>query len=269
MHKMHVARIVLVLALVALSLGLSGLGAAADEPLYHTVRWGETLSSIAHKYGVSVSALAEANALRNLNLVYAGQRLVIPGVVATEYTSYTVKRGDSLLSIAAKFGVSVRDLVARNNIRNSNLVFVGQTLIIPGTATTGATATPTPTPAGSVTPTPTAAASSGIPTTQEAIIISSPAQDADVSSPVTVTGWGSGFENTLAVDILDENGETIGQGYVTIDAEVGQIGPFTGTVVFEAPASVQMGRISVYSISPRDGAIEHLTSVSVNLQPAE
>ncbi|MHB0857614.1 MAG: LysM peptidoglycan-binding domain-containing protein [Anaerolineae bacterium] len=258
-------RFFLVLALLALSLGAGGLGATADEPLSHTVRWGESLLSIAHKYGVSANALVQANQLRNPNLVYAGQRLIIPGAVVTEYSTYTVQRGDNLTSIAARFGVSIWDLAARNNIRNTNLLFVGQTLVIPIKGTESPT--PAPTVTATPTPSPTPTASSDVPVVQEELIIAAPARDADVTSPVTVTGWGRGFENSLAVDIFDENGETIGQGYVTIDAELGQIGPFTGTVEFTAPASAQMGRISVYSISPRDGAIEHLTSVSVNLQP--
>ncbi len=98
-------------------------------------------------------------------------------------------------------------------------------------------------------------------------MISSPASGANVSTPVTVTGYGSGFENSLAVDIVDEAGNVIGQGFVTINAEVGESGPFTGTVEFTAPSSAQTGRIAVYDISPRDGGIEHLNSVTVTLQP--
>jgi hypothetical protein len=84
---------------------------------------------------------------------------------------------------------------------------------------------------------------------------------------VTVTGWGSGFENNLAVDVLDQSGSVIGQGNVMVDAEFGQVGPFTGTVTFTPPDSTQLGRVAVYTISPRDGAIEHLASVTVNLKP--
>jgi len=106
-----------------------------------------------------------------------------------------------------------------------------------------------------------------MPVVQEAILITAPAQGDELSSPVTVQGWGSAFENTLAVDILDANGTVIGQGYAMIDAEMGQTGPFTGTVGFEAPAAAELGRVAVYSVSARDGAIEHLSSVTVDLQP--
>ena len=52
-----------------------------------------------------------------------------------------------------------------------------------------------------------------------------------------------------------------------VDAEFGQVGPFSGVIEFTAPDEEQFGRIQVYGISPRDGAIEHLASVTVNLVP--
>jgi hypothetical protein len=160
-----------------------------------------------------------------------------------------------LLSIAAYYHVNYWDIARLNGIWNVNLIFVGQKLRIP----VAADATPTPTPTSE----------SGAPTVQEAIIITAPAADAEITSPVTVTGWGSAFENTLAVDILDAEGNVIGQGYVTIDADAGAVGPFTGTVEFTAPTEAGQGRVSVYGISARDGAIEHLNSVTVNLAAAE
>ena len=189
---------------------------AAEDPFYHTVRYGETLSWIAWQYGVTVQEIMDANSLTNANYIYAGQQLIIPGVEEGEYTEHVVAYGESLLSIAAYYHVNYLDIARLNGIWNINLIFVGQTLRIPQTS-------PEPTE------TPT---SEGAPTVQEAIIITSPAADEEISSPVTVTGWGSAFENSLAVDILDADGNVIGQGYVTIDADAGSVGPFTGTVEY-------------------------------------
>jgi len=101
----------------------------------------------------------------------------------------------------------------------------------------------------------------------ELITIDTPTQGMTVTSPVTVTGLGIGFEGNLAVRVLDGTGFEIGSGYATIAAgEMGEQGPYTGVVTFTVPHTTQMGRIQVYSISPRDGAIEHLNSVSVVLQ---
>jgi len=246
MVKRRVFTIILVTLLLFPLAGAISIG--AEEVLYHTVKYGETVYGIARMYGVTPQAIIEANKLANANLIYIGQRLIIPAP-AEEIAIHIVARGESLLSIAAKYGVSMWAIALRNGLANPNLIYVGQRLVIPS----GGTPAPSPKPTA--------------PAKQEAIIITSPTENADVTSPVTVKGWGSGFENSLAVDILDETGNVIGQGYVTVDAEFGQYGPFTGTIEFTKPTKAQVGRIQVYTISPRDGAIEHLASVTVNLKP--
>ncbi len=67
--------------LMAVLLGTAGTATAAPQnasPTVHVVRYGENLTMIAARYGVSVAAIMQANGLRNANFVYAGQRLVIP-----------------------------------------------------------------------------------------------------------------------------------------------------------------------------------------------
>jgi len=105
-------------------------------PRIHIVRVGETLSSIAWHYGVNVYVLAQANHIYNLNWIYPGQRLVIPGAVppplpAVKY--YTVRYGDTLSGIAARFGTTVWRLMQLNHIGNPNWIYVGQVLLIYGT----------------------------------------------------------------------------------------------------------------------------------------
>jgi LysM repeat protein len=246
-----VRRRLMTLALVLVLLLSASLGAVAQEPRYHIVTQGQTLSSIAWMYGVTVQALVDANGLASAAYIYIGQRLLIPEPAAgLGVTVHIVQAGESLLTIAARYGVTVRDLATHNGLTNWDLIFVGQRLVIPGTGD-GVVPAPGTTP----------------PNVQEAIIIANPAAMASVSSPMVVNGWGRSVENTLAVDVLDSAGVTIGQGFVIIDAEPGSMGVFTGTVEFTPPASAQAGRIQVYSISARDGAIEHLASAEVNLQP--
>jgi putative chitinase len=112
----------------------------------YTIRSGDTLSSIASRYKTSVAALAEANGIENVNLIHAGRTLRIPDGYEAEQAAardtaspaegwaqtYTVKAGDTLSEIAARFGTSVSTLAARNGIRNPNLIFVGQRLLISG-----------------------------------------------------------------------------------------------------------------------------------------
>jgi putative chitinase len=103
----------------------------------HTVRAGETLAGIAARHGTSVRAVAEANGISNPNRILVGSRLTIPGAAAPSTpagTSYRVRRGDTLGSIATQVGTTIAALVERNGLSNPNLIRVGQVLTLPGGA---------------------------------------------------------------------------------------------------------------------------------------
>lgn len=128
-------RIVIIITLFALLLTTAG-AAATQNYVVHIVQRGETLFRIALRYGTTVSAIASANGIYNINRIYVGQRLIIPAALHPRpplqgTTIYIVGRGDYLAAIAARFGTSVSAIVAVNGIRNPNLIYVGQQLIIP------------------------------------------------------------------------------------------------------------------------------------------
>lgn len=111
-------------------------GASTAAEVVHVVQLGEGLLEIATKYGVDVNAIAQANNITNRNLLRAGQRLVIPGLTQQEAarlrgTVHVVQSGESLSSIAARYGVTVNALMTMNAITDPNQIFVGQELIIP------------------------------------------------------------------------------------------------------------------------------------------
>jgi membrane-bound lytic murein transglycosylase D len=104
--------------------------------LTHRVRRGETLSHIARRYGTSVSAIMRFNNLRSANRIWPGQRLQIPvqGGHTTSRASFnptegthTVRRGDSLYSIARLYSTTV-DRIRRDNDLTSNTIYPGQKL---------------------------------------------------------------------------------------------------------------------------------------------
>ncbi len=110
--------------------------------LFHKVRRGESLSQIAERHKIRLSALKKANNIRNAHRIRAGQRLVLPGRVAPRKTKvakqpiqrqaidniYTVQKGDTIGAIAQDFKVASKDLMAWNEIKNVRQLRVGQNL---------------------------------------------------------------------------------------------------------------------------------------------
>lgn len=106
----------------------------------YTVQSGDTLSGIANKFGTNYESLANLNNISNPNRIYVGQVLKLSAnsntassahqatTNATPAGSYSVKAGDSLSAIAARYGMSYKTLARLNNISNPNRIYVGQVL---------------------------------------------------------------------------------------------------------------------------------------------
>lgn len=121
--------------------------AYAQGGVVYIVQPGDTLIGIAARYGIPPAQLAAANGLRWNAWVYVGQRLLIPGTIQTPIVSpapggstHVVQRGDTLSSIALRYGTTVAALMAANQLANPNLIYVGQRLVIPSGASTPAPA---------------------------------------------------------------------------------------------------------------------------------
>lgn len=98
-----------------------------ETGITYTVKSGDSLYSIAREYNTTVDAIKNINNLTS-NLLSIGQVLKIPSDASLE-TTYTVQKGDSLYSIAKKFGTDVNTLKSLNNL-TSNLLSIGQILIV-------------------------------------------------------------------------------------------------------------------------------------------
>ena len=108
----------------------------------HKIRRGETVSTIARKYGVSMSSIVGANDLKRPYRIIAGKTLMVPTrggksrtyskskVVPDGSGAYVVKRGDTLWDIARAHGVSIRNIKRANSL-TSNRIYTGRKLKIP------------------------------------------------------------------------------------------------------------------------------------------
>lgn len=101
----------------------------------HVVQPGETLFSIAKRYGTTVEALVQANRIADPSLIFAGQRLIIPRGQAAppqpQTREYQVQVGDTLRGIAARFGTQPEAIARLNGITHPDLIIAGQVLLIP------------------------------------------------------------------------------------------------------------------------------------------
>lgn len=102
------------------------------------VRAGDTLWAIAREYGTTVEAIARENRIVDPNRIFAGERLRI--TLPTRGNGeeiYTVRRGDTPISIAGKFGVTLSALEDRNGLERGETIYAGDKLSIPGARMSG------------------------------------------------------------------------------------------------------------------------------------
>jgi len=155
--KSLMPRVSIVLSLLGAILLFYAPAAEAAPPqqgqvTYHTVKRGENLAWIAARYGTTIGAIMQRNNIRNPNIIYAGQALAIPisapaasnpspsvtfsasptGSCAAGCT-YRIVWGDTLASIAARFGTTAQYLMSANGL-HSSYIMAGATLRVPCTA---------------------------------------------------------------------------------------------------------------------------------------
>lgn len=103
---------------------------------YYIVKAGDNLSTIANINGVAVNSIKRVRheEIVNKNMLSVGEVLAIPNSsvapTATQIKKYVVTYGDNLSSIATRYGTTVQDLVNKNNIKNPNLIQVGQVIYL-------------------------------------------------------------------------------------------------------------------------------------------
>jgi LysM repeat protein len=113
------------------------------EGTTYTVRWGDTLFSIAQRFGTTVEDIKAANGLTS-DFIVVGQELIIPGGTGVPpegpppspggQVIHIVQPGENLFRIALRYGTTVDAIAQANYIVNPWFIYVGQRLVIPGTS---------------------------------------------------------------------------------------------------------------------------------------
>jgi murein DD-endopeptidase MepM/ murein hydrolase activator NlpD len=135
------------LALMCVFLVAAGAGSST-----YTLKWGDTLSGVARKFGVQVSAITAANGIDNADQVREGSKLTIPDKAAAQVAAakpisaatarkvHTVAKGETLGLIARKYKVTVDEIKQLNDIKDERRVRDGRELTLPDSAEGAATA---------------------------------------------------------------------------------------------------------------------------------
>ena len=127
--------------------------ASVSRQRSYTIASGDTVGEIAKKFGVSTNAVLVANDLKSSSVIFAGQKLTVPDAgsfsstdvdtvaielvsnVTPTVTTYVIATGDTITSVAAKFGVSVSSILSANDLDSSSLIYAGRSITIPKAST--------------------------------------------------------------------------------------------------------------------------------------
>ena len=165
MNVKRVIVVVLVAVMLLLSFNLTVVQAAPAQQMpmpgqYYVVRPGDTMYSIANRFGTTVWVVARANGIANPSRIYSGQVLFVPAVgplppfppgpqppmppyppgpqppmppqqpIGGGYVVHVVHYGENLIGIARLYGVNAWSIARANGLANPNHIYVGQSLII-------------------------------------------------------------------------------------------------------------------------------------------
>ncbi len=210
---------------------VSEAGFNQRDQVTHIVSPQDTLYKLALRYSASVDMLAGINPqLTNPNVLHINQQLLAPAFI------YEVEEGDSLLAIARRFGLPLRDLIEANRTRPSlspDVIYPGYRLIMP------------------------------LPSSVN-IVVFRPLPGTLLQPGQSIEGYARAFEGSALYRVLDDDGRTVTQEKpFQILEGAPAFGYFSTTVRFDRQPAAATGELWVYTRSARDGSIQDLVQIRV------
>jgi len=227
-----------------------------DTHLLYTVQPGDTLFSIANRFGSTMERIEQANFLyppvTDRYLIYPGWKLLVPvGVDQTDKVYYVtpdgqslwlpafvyeIERGDTLYSISQKMNIAIESILYLNQARpgfSRDVLFIGFTLLIPLAASRN-------------------------------IIVTSPLPSESIRHGERVEGFARVFEGNVLIEVQDDQGVIVSHERFTTAVDGGpNVGYFSTSIPFDQQPTTKGGFVRVYSRSAEDGSIIDLVQVRV------
>ena len=102
-----------------------------EDKIVYRIKKGDTLSELAQKYHTTVRHLVYLNNIKNANLIYVGEKVIISyNRINEKQKTYQIRWGDTLSEIAKRYQTTVNHLVELNKIKNKNLIYAGEMILI-------------------------------------------------------------------------------------------------------------------------------------------
>ncbi len=200
----------------------------------YIVRSGDTLSSIAKMYGVSVNTIVWANDIKG-SKIKEGQKLVILPISGIRYM---VQKGDTLSGLAKKYGADIFEITTYNNLQSDSILAIGDEVIIPG---------------GKIPEISTPASSSSIARGTSGV----PSYEGYYIRPINGGYKSQGLHGYNAVDLATYLGAPIfasAEGRVTVSRDGGWNGGYGSYVVINHPNGTQTLYSHLHTVSTQVGA---------------
>ncbi len=267
---------------------MNELTIVTKKAFIYTVRKGDTLFSIASRFGSSVKAIEEANHLippvTDPSLIFPGNVLVVPSLSESERVSYVVKAGDTVSGIASRFS-TFTDLVSGiNKLNKPNFIVPDQQLLVPvfiyeiqsgdtlhaisgrfGISLSNITKSNQGRPGYQediiwpkfhlILPLPTS----------RNIVVWTPLPGIKVVSGQRVEGQARAFEAALSHELRDANGLIVSkERFTTADAGAPVYGNFRSTLPFDKTPTASTGELRVFTRSAKDGSIQDLVRIKLH-----